>query len=211
MGNVRFWHPGYWRRSEFSRVTFRTGLHDVIAWRAPHSHACVLSPQAQYIFIHDALAEAITCGTTEFNVRELMDRLRVLNSVVPDSGKSLMASEFLVSLTISYMNSNPDPVPAVIQSTVLIADQPEGLSRLKTCRTKTLNSYFLSQLFVQQRRRLLFEGSHIRLCHSRNWQSGLKDQTQMAVVLSSLVTRLTPYIFVHVTRKVVRLCAWKSK
>ena len=52
--------------------------------------------QQQYIFIHDALAETVACGNTEFSVQELPDKLRVLNSVVPDSGNTLMVGEFMV-------------------------------------------------------------------------------------------------------------------
>ena len=52
--------------------------------------------QAQYIFIHDALMEFVTCGNTEFPVRELPEKLRVLNTVDPDSGDSLLVTEFKV-------------------------------------------------------------------------------------------------------------------
>ena len=42
--------------------------------------------QAQYVFIHDALVEYVTCGSTEFAVRDLPENLRVLNTIDPDSG-----------------------------------------------------------------------------------------------------------------------------
>ena len=55
--------------------------------------------QAQYIFIHDALMEYVTCGSTEFLVRELPEKLRILNTVDPDSGDSLLVAEFKVCLS----------------------------------------------------------------------------------------------------------------
>lgn len=56
--------------------------------------------QAQYIFIHDALMEYVTCGSTEFVVRELPEKLRILNTVDPDSGDSLLVAEFKVSACV---------------------------------------------------------------------------------------------------------------
>ena len=52
--------------------------------------------QAQYIFIHDALMEYVTCGSTDFVVRDLPEKLRVLNTIDPDSGDSLLVAEFKV-------------------------------------------------------------------------------------------------------------------
>ena len=40
--------------------------------------------------------EYVTCGNTEFAVRELPEKLRVLNTVDPDSGDSLLVAEFKV-------------------------------------------------------------------------------------------------------------------
>ena len=40
--------------------------------------------------------EFVTCGNTEFPVRELPEKLRVLNTVDPDSGDSLLVTEFKV-------------------------------------------------------------------------------------------------------------------
>ncbi|XP_078355408.1 receptor-type tyrosine-protein phosphatase C-like, partial [Oculina patagonica] len=54
----------------------------------------MVQTEAQYIFIHDALMEYVTCGTTEFVVRELPEKLRILNTVDPDSGDSLLVAEF---------------------------------------------------------------------------------------------------------------------
>lgn len=40
--------------------------------------------------------EYVTCGNTEFPVRELPEKLRILNTVDPDSGDSLLVVEFKV-------------------------------------------------------------------------------------------------------------------
>ena len=40
--------------------------------------------------------EYVTCGNTEFPVRELPEKLRILNTVDPDSGDSLLVAEFKV-------------------------------------------------------------------------------------------------------------------
>lgn len=54
----------------------------------------MVQTEAQYIFIHDALVEYVTCGSTEFLVRDMAEKLRILNTVDPDSGDSLMVAEF---------------------------------------------------------------------------------------------------------------------
>lgn len=56
----------------------------------------LLVSQAQYIFIHDALMEYVTCGDTEFVVRELPEKLRILNTIDPDSGDSLLVAQYKV-------------------------------------------------------------------------------------------------------------------
>lgn len=61
----------------------------------PRTYLLLVS-QAQYIFIHDALMEYVTCGDTEFVVRELPEKLRILNTIDPDSGDSLLVAEFKV-------------------------------------------------------------------------------------------------------------------
>jgi len=40
--------------------------------------------------------EHVTCGDTEFVVRELPEKLRILNTIDPDSGDSLLVAEFKV-------------------------------------------------------------------------------------------------------------------
>ena len=39
------------------------------------------SPQPQYVFLHDALLEALECGVTEVAARELRDQYRFLGTV----------------------------------------------------------------------------------------------------------------------------------
>lgn len=48
------------------------------------------------MFVHNALEEYVTCGSTEFRVSELPEKLRILNTVDPDSGDSLVVAEFKV-------------------------------------------------------------------------------------------------------------------
>ena len=40
--------------------------------------------------------EYVTCGDTEFVVRELPEKLRILNTIDPDSGDSLLVAQFKV-------------------------------------------------------------------------------------------------------------------
>jgi len=50
--------------------------------------------QAQYIFIHDALLEAVICGNTEVNVKDLANRMRSLEQVNPETNRTLLEEEF---------------------------------------------------------------------------------------------------------------------
>ena len=50
--------------------------------------------QAQYVFIHDALLEAITCGVTEVEAKDLGVRIRELRQVDPETGYTYLENEF---------------------------------------------------------------------------------------------------------------------
>ena len=50
--------------------------------------------QAQYVFIHDALVEYVTCGSTEFAVRDLPENLRGSSD---RSGDAVRCEQFLES------------------------------------------------------------------------------------------------------------------
>ena len=53
--------------------------------------------QAQYIFIYDALLEAVICGDTEVNVKDLSNRMKSLEQINPETNKTLLEEEFEVS------------------------------------------------------------------------------------------------------------------
>jgi len=50
--------------------------------------------QPQYIFLHDALLEAIECGVTEVAVRDLRDQYRRLGIIDDPKGKTDLQIEF---------------------------------------------------------------------------------------------------------------------
>ncbi|CAH3133452.1 unnamed protein product, partial [Pocillopora meandrina] len=56
--------------------------------------SAMVQTEAQYVFIHDALVEYVTCDSTEFAVCDLPENSRVLNTIDPDSGDSLLVVEF---------------------------------------------------------------------------------------------------------------------
>ena len=50
--------------------------------------------QPQYVFIHDALLEAIECGVTEVQARDLQEQYRQLADVDVETKKTGLAMEF---------------------------------------------------------------------------------------------------------------------
>ena len=62
------------------------------------------SHQDQYVFIHDALLEAIECGVTEVAARDISMRFKML--INPESSGTTLSDEFQrVSSTIHYESS----------------------------------------------------------------------------------------------------------
>lgn len=55
------------------------------------------SLQAQYVFIHDALNEYITCGETEIAANNLRSKFNHLTKQIPGKGMTGFASQFQVS------------------------------------------------------------------------------------------------------------------
>ena len=56
--------------------------------------------QAQYIFIHDALDELITCGETDISAAGLRVKVNRLRKVVPGKGITGFAEQFQVKMII---------------------------------------------------------------------------------------------------------------
>ena len=54
--------------------------------------------QAQYIFIHDALDELITCGETDISAAGLRVKVNRLRKVVPGKGITGFAEQFQVEM-----------------------------------------------------------------------------------------------------------------
>jgi len=54
----------------------------------------MVQTEPQYIFIHDALLEAIECGVTEVAARDLRDQYRRLGVIFEKSGKTALETEF---------------------------------------------------------------------------------------------------------------------
>ncbi|CAH3191458.1 unnamed protein product, partial [Porites evermanni] len=54
----------------------------------------MVQTEAQYVFIHDALLEAITCGVTEVEAKDLGSRIRELRQFDPETGYTYLENEF---------------------------------------------------------------------------------------------------------------------
>ncbi|XP_044179415.1 receptor-type tyrosine-protein phosphatase F-like isoform X8 [Acropora millepora] len=54
----------------------------------------MVQTEAQYVFIHDAVLEAITCGVTEVEAKDLSFRIRELRQFDPETGYTYMENEF---------------------------------------------------------------------------------------------------------------------
>ena len=52
--------------------------------------------QAQYMFIHDALEELITCGETSIQASHLRERINTLNEVDPNTAATGFEEQFAV-------------------------------------------------------------------------------------------------------------------
>ena len=59
-------------------------------------HMCVL--QEQYIFIHDAILEAITCGDTQISACDLRTSIQKLSNSDPEMNLTGFESQFKVAI-----------------------------------------------------------------------------------------------------------------
>ncbi len=75
----------------WSRVLLRGFRRKVIA--------TLPRPQAQYIFIHDALDEQITCGETSIQAQELRTTLNHLHKVDPNTATTGFEEQFQVCMS----------------------------------------------------------------------------------------------------------------
>ena len=58
---------------------------------------CVLTLQMQYVFIHDALEELITCGETDISAGNLRVKVNKLHKIIPSKAISGFEDQFKVS------------------------------------------------------------------------------------------------------------------
>lgn len=59
---------------------------------------CYVSFQRQYVFIHDALLEAIECGNTDVSARDLSEQYRLLCALDDSMQKTMLQMEFEVHI-----------------------------------------------------------------------------------------------------------------
>lgn len=62
----------------------------------------MVQTEDQYIFIHEALLEAATCGNTEVPARNLYSHIQKLTQIPPGETVSMMELEFKVFFTVSF-------------------------------------------------------------------------------------------------------------
>lgn len=69
----------------------------------------MVQTEDQYIFIHEALLEAATCGKTEVPALSLYTHIQKLNQIVPGENVTAMQQEFKVSsfLLLEFYNIEP--------------------------------------------------------------------------------------------------------
>lgn len=68
----------------------------------------------QYVFIHDALLEAIMCGDNSIPAPELRKRFEALMEVDPESNKSRLQLQFEVSHTYVYSFVTPEEERGIV-------------------------------------------------------------------------------------------------
>lgn len=52
--------------------------------------------QEQYIFIHDAILESVTCGNTEISSADLRLTIKKMSRVNPDDNMTILQTQFKV-------------------------------------------------------------------------------------------------------------------
>ncbi|KAK2554980.1 Receptor-type tyrosine-protein phosphatase delta [Acropora cervicornis] len=97
----------------------------------------MVQTEGQYIFVHNALEEYVTCGSTEFPVSDLPERLRILNTVDPDSGDSLVVAEFKGQCAYYLPRREEFIVYGLLMVEVETEDQRNGFCRRRLRVTNT--------------------------------------------------------------------------
>ena len=58
--------------------------------------------QAQYVFIHDALEEMITCGDTSISSANLRTKIGNMHRIIPDKSIAGFSDQFQVRMRLCY-------------------------------------------------------------------------------------------------------------
>ena len=67
----------------------------------------VACPQAQYVFIHDAILESVTCGDTQISAGDLRKQIQKLSQVA--QGKNCTGFQYQFQI-LEQVTPNPDQI-----------------------------------------------------------------------------------------------------
>ena len=72
--------------------------------RGLHNHTILIIYKEQYIFLHDAVLESVTCGDTEISSANLRLAVRKLNKINPADNTTMLQTQFKVNMqaSVSY-------------------------------------------------------------------------------------------------------------
>ena len=101
--NRWFFHATFLQRflSQWSILSIQLILYRHLIYTSQS----VYTIQAQYVFIHDALDELITCGETDIPAAGLRVKVNHLKKTIPGSGITGFARQFKVQFVLVFLNS----------------------------------------------------------------------------------------------------------